>query len=123
MLENTFAYAYFLQEHNQFIVAIPWYEEALRIYRRLAEANPQTYLPYVAGTAMNLSLFYLQSLPDRERSLDYAREALAAALPFVERLPAAGNYARTTLQVVEKWEIDTKTFLEETIQSQQSTAE
>jgi hypothetical protein len=89
----------------------------------LADANPQTYLPNVAMTATNLSLFYQQSLPDRERSLDYAREAFAAALPFVEVLPAAENYARTTLQVVEAWEVDTKRFIEETIQSQQSTAE
>jgi tetratricopeptide (TPR) repeat protein len=121
--ENTFEYAYFLLEHNQFNTALPLFKEALASYRRLAEANPQTYLPRVAMTATNLSLFYLQSLSDRERSLDYAREALAAALPFVKRLPAAENYARTTLQVVERWEIDTKTFLEETIQSQQSTAE
>jgi tetratricopeptide (TPR) repeat protein len=213
-LENTFAYAYFLQEHNQFIAATPWYEEALRIRRRLAEANPQTYLPYVATTlnnlanlqqatnefpaaleayeealriyrrlteanpqtylpyvattlnnlailqadknefpaaleayeealriyrrlteanpqtylpdvamtAMNLSIFYLHALPGRERSLAYAREALAAALPFVETLPTAQNYARTTLQVVEAWGVDTKMFIEETVQSLQGSA-
>lgn len=122
-LENTFAYAYFLQEHNQFTTALPWYEGALTIRRRLAEANPQTYLPDVAMTEMNLSIFYLQSLPDRERSLEHAREALVAALPFVETLPPAQNYARTTLQVAEAWGLDTKTFLEETMQSRQGKAE
>ena len=54
-IENTFEYAYFLQEHNQFTTAQPLYEEALAIYRRLAETNPQTYLPYVATTLNNLA--------------------------------------------------------------------
>ena len=214
-LENTFEYAYFLQEHNQFNTALPWYEEALGIYRRLAETNPQTYLPdvamtlnnlavlqkaknefpaaqaayeealgiyrrlaetnpqtylpYVATTLnnlavlqkaknefpaaqaayeealgirrrlaetnpqtylpdvamteINLSIFYLQSLSDRERSLAHASEALVAALPFVEVLPAAEKYARTALKVVEAWGLDAQTFLEETIQSAQDKAD
>ncbi|MGF1521950.1 MAG: hypothetical protein ACFBSF_06475 [Leptolyngbyaceae cyanobacterium] len=33
------------------------YEEALQIYRTLAEANPRTYLPDVAMTLINLSIF------------------------------------------------------------------
>ena len=168
-LENTFAYAYFLQKHNQFDTALPLYEEALTIYRRLADANPQTYLsdvamtlnnlanlhlaknkfpaalaayeealtirrrladanpqtylPDVAMTAMNLSIFYLQALSDRERSLDYARETLVAALLFLEALPAAQGDVRTTLQVVEAWGLDPKTFYEETIQSIQANEE
>ena len=52
--ENTFEYAYFLHTHNQFNAALPWYDEALNIYRRLAEANPDTYLPKVAMTLNNL---------------------------------------------------------------------
>ena len=121
-VENTFEYAYFLEQHNQFTSALPWYQEALGIHRRLAETNPQTYLPDVAMTAMNLSIFYLQASPDRERSLALAREALAAALPFEEMLPSAQNYVRITLQVVEAWGVDTKTFIEEVSQSLQSRA-
>ncbi|MDH5741845.1 MAG: hypothetical protein OEY77_16125, partial [Nitrospira sp.] len=99
------------------MAATPWYEEALTIRRRLAEANPQTYLPDVAMSSTNLSIFYLQSMSDRERSLAHAREALVAALPFVEVLPAAENCARTTLQVVEAWGgLDTQTFIEEIMQ-------
>ncbi|MDH5253467.1 MAG: hypothetical protein OEW25_09085, partial [Nitrospira sp.] len=85
--------------------------------------NPQAYLPDVAGTAMNLSILSLQSLSDRERSLDHAREALVAALPFAEVLPAAEKYARTALKVVEAWGLDAQTFLEETIQSAQDKAD
>ena len=44
-VENTFAYAYFLQQDNQFKAAGAWYEKALALYRTLAEA----YLPNVAG--------------------------------------------------------------------------
>jgi hypothetical protein len=89
----------------------------------LAQANPQTYLPDVAMTAINLSIFFLQPLSDRERSLAYAGEALVAALPFVEVLPAVKNYYRTTLQVVEAWGLDRQTFLEEASQSKQENAE
>ena len=74
-------------------------------------------------TALNLSIFYLQAMSAREQSLAYAREALVSALPFVEVLPAAKQYAGTALQVVKAWGVDTKTFLEETFQSQQDNVE
>ena len=87
------------------------------MYRRLAEANPQTYLPNVAMTAMNMSIFYLQAIPAREKSLDHCREALVAAMPFMEVLPAAQDYARTVLQVVEAWGLHGEIFWEETFQT------
>ncbi|MBP6812036.1 MAG: tetratricopeptide repeat protein [Saprospiraceae bacterium] len=57
-IENLFAYAYFLQNHNQYSQAQPLYEEALQIYRQLAQQNPQTYLPDVAMTLNNLANLY-----------------------------------------------------------------
>ena len=69
-------------------------------------------------TAVNLSrLFYLKSLPDQDKSLAHAGEALAAAWPFVEILPACQEYARAALEVVEAWGIDPKAFLEETLKT------
>jgi nephrocystin-3 len=56
--ENIFAYAYFLNEHNQFLKALSLYEEALEIYKRLAQTNPERYEPYVAMTQNNLGLMY-----------------------------------------------------------------
>jgi len=53
-VENTFAYAYFLQQENQFKAARAWYEKALALYRTLAEAHPEAYLPNVAMTLNNL---------------------------------------------------------------------
>lgn len=38
--ENVFAYAYFLQEHNQFKDSLPLYREALETCRSLAAVNP-----------------------------------------------------------------------------------
>ena len=54
--ENTFAYAHFLQQHNQFNVALSFYLEALEIYRSMAEDNPEGYLPHVAMTLNNLAV-------------------------------------------------------------------
>ena len=66
-------------------------------------------------TAVNLSIFYLKSLPDQDKSLAHAGEALTAAGPFVEVLPACQEYARAALQVVEAWGIDAEAFFEETL--------
>ena len=39
-VENTFAYAYFLQEHNQFVAALPFLHRSIRNLPRLAERQP-----------------------------------------------------------------------------------
>ena len=70
--ETLFAYAYFLQEHNQYNQAAPLYEEALQIYRALAKENPAAYLPDVAMTLNNLA------------NLHYAKNEFAAALEKYE---------------------------------------
>jgi tetratricopeptide (TPR) repeat protein len=102
---------------NQFPEAEAALEEALAIRRTLAEANPQTYLPDLAMTAVNMSIFYLQAVPDREKSLAYAREALLAALPFVEDVPSVQDDVRMTMQVVLSWGPDTEGFWEETLRA------
>jgi len=37
----------------------------------------------------SLSIFFLQDIPDKEKSLALARETLRCALPFAEVLPLA----------------------------------
>jgi hypothetical protein len=54
-VEIVFEFAHFLQEHNQYNQAQPLYEEALQIYRSLAQENPAAYLPDVAMTLNNLA--------------------------------------------------------------------
>lgn len=118
--DNTFAYACFLHQHNQFNDVAPFYQEALAFSRRLAEANPQTYLPDVAMTAVNMSIFYLQSVPDREMSLAHAKEAFVAGLPFVELVPSVQNYLSMALQVAEAWGLDRESFWDEAIKAWQN---
>src|SRR3990172_989335 len=113
--DNLFAYAYFLQQHNQhneaeryyqevmkrfgreldaptramtlnnlgilqkdkneFEDALKSYKEALEIYRKLAQSNPQTYLPYVATTLNNLGILQ-KDKNEFEDALKSFKEAL-----------------------------------------------
>ena len=82
--QNTAEYAIFLQMHNQLNAVQPWYEEALEILRHLACANPDTYLPEVAGTLNNLATMHIakDEFPAAQASFDEALELyrrLAAA--------------------------------------------
>ena len=70
--------------------------EAAGIYRELAEANPDSYLPDLASVLNNLGV-WLGTAGLREAALDHAREAvairqqLAAANPAGAMKPAAGS--------------------------------
>jgi Tetratricopeptide repeat len=104
-----------LQSDQHDFAAAASYQEALALYRTLAEAHPEAYLPNVIMTEVNLSIFYLQTVPDKEKSLTYAKEAMVSALPLVEFLPVAKDYARSALQVAETWGLDAEEFLNEAI--------
>jgi len=98
--ETVFEYAVFLQEHNSFDPATLLYAEALQMYRTLAAANPRTYLPDVAMTLLNLSLFYLQAVPDQEQSIALATEVLDIAQQFPQ-VPIVQHYAKQASQVLQ----------------------
>ena len=53
--ENLFAYAYFLQENNQFQEAISIYEELVPVFRGLVQSQPQTYLHGLAAALHNFA--------------------------------------------------------------------
>ena len=74
-VENLFAFAKFLQEHNQFERAQPLYEETLAMYRNLAKVNPQIYLPDVAANLNNLALLQ-QDTNEFDKALANYKEAL-----------------------------------------------
>lgn len=40
-------------------------------------------------TAVSMSVFFLEGQPDKEKSLVYAKEAVQAAQPFMESVPAS----------------------------------
>jgi len=96
---------------HDFAAAAESYREALAICRTLAEAHPEAYLPNVAATAVNLSIFYLQDLPDKDESLAFAEESLIAALPLMESVPTVQNYVRTALEIAQEWGLDAEEFL------------
>ncbi|MCY7332310.1 MAG: tetratricopeptide repeat protein [Pseudanabaena sp. CAN_BIN31] len=72
--ENLFEYAYFLNEHYKVDLAKSLYQEALQIYRELANQNRDAFLPDVANTLNNLGL--LHSTNEIEIALAEYQEAL-----------------------------------------------
>ena len=57
------------------------YEEALKIYRELAQKEPETYLPYVAATLNNLGIL---DRADNRLELEEAGKAFEEALTIYE---------------------------------------
>jgi tetratricopeptide (TPR) repeat protein len=97
---------------NEFEKAEKSFEEALAIYRRLAEVNPQTYLPDLAMTQINLAIFYLQSKPNKVRSLELVDEAIMILLPF-QQLGYIQNYLKSAFQVLNALGVDIEAYLKE----------
>ena len=87
------------------------YEEALQIYRKLAEENPKTYLPDVAMTLTNLAIFYMKAMPDKEKPIGMAMKAVEIFLPVYEQVPYLENYLKTALQVLEANGVDINDLL------------
>ncbi|MDR1646350.1 MAG: tetratricopeptide repeat protein [Tannerellaceae bacterium] len=79
------------------------YEEALQIRRELAAENPQAYRPGLAMTLANLALFYRDGVPDRERSIQYAREVLSYR-SSLEGIPNAQKSMEVADQILDYWE-------------------
>jgi len=83
---------------NEIAIALTEYQEALQIRRELAVENPRSFLPDVAMTLLNLSLFYSQSQP--EKSLPLAQEVLEIAQQFPD-LPSIQKDAETARAVLQ----------------------
>ena len=78
--DNLFAYAVFLQKHNQNNKATPYYVKALDIVRELVLQDEPTYLPNVAVTLNNLGLLQVaqNEYVKAEQSYDEALEIIRA---------------------------------------------
>jgi len=63
-------------------------EEAVRIYRKLSEQNPQAFLPYLAGSLNNLGMM-LSALGRREEALKATEEAVGIYRKLSELNPQA----------------------------------
>ena len=71
-------------DKNEFEDALKSFKEALEIYRKLAQANPQTYLPYVAGTLNNLG-----NLQSDKNEFEDALKSYKEALEIYRKLAQA----------------------------------
>ena len=92
-------------DQNSYDDALKEYEEALAIRRKLAEANPDTYLPDVAMTLVNLSIYFRHAVAQREQSLEYVVEAVIILRPIVDRVPFTQRYLKNAMLVFENWEL------------------
>jgi tetratricopeptide (TPR) repeat protein len=93
-----------LSAMHDHIQAAAFYEEALEIRRALAVDNPQTYLTYVATTLSNLALFYQEEVPDKERSVQYAKEALSYRTSL-EYIVDVHRIMQNAEEVLNRWKL------------------
>ena len=77
----------------------------MAIRRTLAAENPRTYLPDVAMTLLNLSIFYLQAVPNPEKSIAMAMEVLEIFQDF-QAVPTVERYVAKARQVLEANGVD-----------------
>lgn len=97
-------------DQNEFDAAEGHYQEALSVRRQLAEVNPQVYLPKVAETLINLSVFYQEDVEDKTRSLVLVTEAIQMLWPFRE-IGYVQGYLNSAFAVLEEWGVDKAAFL------------
>jgi tetratricopeptide (TPR) repeat protein len=81
------------------------YEKALSIRLELAKTNPLVYLPEASCTLSNLAFFYLKSVPDRKKSVEYALQTVRVLLPLYEQVPFTQGYFLTAIKVLKGWDI------------------
>ena len=88
---------------NELAKAEAAYNEALKIYRELAEINPQAFELPLAETCINLGIFYLQNKVDKVLSIQYAKECLGLCEGYLGRVYRAGQYVDAAKQVLDAW--------------------
>ncbi|MFK7795838.1 MAG: tetratricopeptide repeat protein, partial [Aureispira sp.] len=103
-------------DQNDYGKAEKAYLEALEIYQRLAKGNPNTYLPDLAMTQINMSIFYQESKVDKERSIQLADAAITNLLPF-RHIPYIQTYLQNAVAVLQKWDIDVETYMEQKLKN------
>ena len=100
---NLESFGFLHKTINEYAKASEEYEEALEIRRGLAEENPKDYLPDVAETLNNLSMLYQDGRPNKELSLQYAREAIDI-LGKCNDTPSTQEELEKANRIIEKWD-------------------
>lgn len=88
---------------NQPILALVNFKESTQIYEYLAIENFQTYFPNLALNYSNLSVFYLQNIPNREESISYAIKAIKIILPNMQNVPSFNDHFQRAISVLRDW--------------------
>ncbi len=84
---------------DEFKKAEGLYLEALDIYRELSQEEPKHYMYLYTYYALDLSKFYLESLPDKNKAIALAKEVIDTLRPMKKKFPALQN------DLVEAYEI------------------
>ncbi|MDR2118693.1 MAG: hypothetical protein LBP25_04070 [Tannerellaceae bacterium] len=78
------------------------YEKILQIRRKLVKTSPKAYLPDLVSTLTNLAIFYQEDVPNREKSIQYAKEAVSYR-SSLEHLPEVRRYMEQAEEVLRRW--------------------
>ncbi len=73
----------------------------LKIFRSLTKASPEAFSQNLVETLLNMSIFYLQAVPDKTKSIAYAQEARDILKPLIQQLPHLQEYLDAAEQVLE----------------------
>ena len=95
---------------NEFEKAKKFYKESSEIYQKLAEVNPQTYLPDLAMMQITISLYCQENIVDKKLAIQSLDEALINLLPFSE-IPYIQNYLNHVYRALEYWGINVEAYL------------
>ncbi|MBX7172034.1 MAG: tetratricopeptide repeat protein [Pyrinomonadaceae bacterium] len=101
MTLNNFAGLHF--NKKEFNLVLEKAEESTKIYKELSITNFQTYFPYLAGNYSNLSTFYQKSIPQKEKSIEYAMRSIKILLPYLEKVPFAQQYINNAIAILVGW--------------------
>jgi tetratricopeptide (TPR) repeat protein len=90
-------------EENKYAEALKNYEETLKIRRDLHRQAPDAYAPDLSMTLVNLAMFYQAAMPEREKSVACAVEAIILLIPYRQTVPYTQKYTQAALGVLIEW--------------------
>jgi tetratricopeptide (TPR) repeat protein len=94
-----------IKDYNK---AIKSFEDAIEINYSLVKLNSEVYSPDLAGSLINISIFYQNIIKNRSASIKYAIEALLILRPFTENIPYLISYYVNTLIILDNWGLSDK---------------
>ncbi|MBX7172033.1 MAG: tetratricopeptide repeat protein [Pyrinomonadaceae bacterium] len=85
--------------------ALSSYEEALEITHTLAALAPQTFGINVAQNCYNLAFFYQSKIMNREKSVNYAFEALSYLYPIFNVSSEVQPFVKDLCELLNEWRV------------------